>query len=112
MSDKVCDECGGRHYAKGKCVKCYTRSRKAIKSGTGARETSASAETGISRVSPAGLELSAEKTCAAWTCGEPVYGLGVCRAHYEEWGMESIALGGPLHEAKRAKSRKNKADTV
>jgi len=43
-------------------------------------------------------------TCAAWKCEETVYGMGVCKAHFDEWNMESI--GGAAET--KTKGRKTK----
>ncbi|MEF3313789.1 hypothetical protein PV433_33440 [Paenibacillus sp. GYB004] len=44
-------------------------------------------------------------TCAAWKCEETVYGMGVCKAHFEEWNMESIEV--PVETRTKVRNNRN-----
>lgn len=45
-------------------------------------------------------------TCAAWKCQETVYGMGVCKTHFDEWDMESITQSGALGETNRERQNR------
>jgi hypothetical protein len=82
--ERVCRNCGKKHYAKGLCVRCYNleRRERLLKSGSEPKNPD-----------KASLK-AARKKCAAWRCDNEVYGMGVCEKHYHEWGMEAIRLSG------------------
>lgn len=57
---------------------------------------------------PAQQPSPKEQRCRAWLCDNEVYGMGVCKMHYEEWDMESVAMGGPQPKEKRSPRKAGK----
>jgi len=82
MNERSCqvEGCERSYYAKGFCQHHYHKNRN---QGAAALRPHKKKRTELASPLP-------QKPCSAWKCDAPVYRLGVCRKHYEEWHMEEL----------------------
>lgn len=72
--------CDRPYYAKGFCASHYQRNR-LLELKKRRLEQSGGSGTMEPKTDPV-------KSCAAWLCDRPVYGMGLCQYHYESWNMD------------------------